>query len=72
MVSKYHRREKKKRVWVSDERERRKGEEKKKKKSSRSCLLKSTSCFCRLAGAGKRNQTSDIIYLAANLNRTRW
>ena len=48
------------RVWVSDERERSKGEEKKKKekkkkkkkkKKNESCLLKSTSCFCRLAGA---------------------
>ena len=58
MATKYHRREKKKSVWVGDKRERRKGEEKKKekkkkkkKKKIQSCLLKSSSCFCRLAGA---------------------
>ena len=80
MVTKYHRREEKKSVWVSDEGKRRKRKEKKnkkkkkkkkkktktkkkKKKSSQSCLLKISSCFCRLAGAGKRNQTSDSFIL---------
>ena len=71
LVTKYHRRETKKKNGVSVERERRKGEEKrkekkkkKKKKKSHACLLEEFFMLLPLSRrAGKRNQTSDSFIL---------